>query len=75
VGLVDAAAELLGLQAGDPPVELLLVGQLDAEAALGGVREDVPVVMQGGIDVDGDAHGDPSAGGRLSRGAALLSVS
>ena len=37
VGLVDAAGQLLGLETGDAPVELLLVGQVDAEAALGGV--------------------------------------
>ena len=55
--VLDADLQLLGLQAGDAPVELLLVGQLDAEAPLGGVGEDVPVVVQRGVDVDGDAHG------------------
>ena len=40
----------------DPPGELLLVGQLDAEASLAGVREDVPVVVEGRVDVDRDAH-------------------
>ena len=38
-------------------VDLLLVGQLDAEALLGGGGEQVPVVVQRRVDVDGDAHG------------------
>src|SRR3954470_15507048 len=57
VGLLDAAGQLLVPQARDPPGQLLLVRQLDPEAAAGGGREDVPVVVEGRIDVDGDAHG------------------
>ena len=49
--------ELLGPQPRDPPRELLVVGQVDAEAALGDRGELVPVVVQRGVDVDRDAHG------------------
>ena len=49
-------AQLLVAQAADPPGVLVLVGQVDAEAALGGVGELVPVVVQRRVDVDGDAH-------------------
>ncbi len=51
-----------------PQVELLLVGQVDAEPPLGGVAEDVPVVVQGGVDVDGDPHAE--AGYRRRHGSA-----
>jgi hypothetical protein len=56
VGLLDARLDLLGPQPLDPP-QLVAVGQLDAEAPLGGDGELVPVVVQRGVDVDGDAHG------------------
>ena len=49
--------DLLAPQRRDLPGELLLVGQLDAEAPLGGgLRELRPVVVQRRVDVDGDAH-------------------
>jgi hypothetical protein len=51
-----AGVELLGLEAVDLPHHLLLVGDRDAEAALRDLLEQVPVVVEGGVDVDGDAH-------------------
>ena len=48
--------ELLVLQARDPPRELLLVGQLDAEATTSRGGEHVPVVVERGVDVDCDPH-------------------
>src|SRR4051812_3566117 len=62
VRLGDADLELMGLQARDPPVELLLVGQLDAEAPPGRLGQAVPVVVEGRVDVDGDAHAGPGRG-------------
>ena len=56
VGLLDGGRELLGLEAVDLPHDLLRVGDRDAEAALGDLLEQVPVVVQGRVDVDGDAH-------------------
>ena len=56
VRLLDAEVQLVVAQARDAPVQLLLVGQVDAEAAQGGGRQPIPVVMQRGVDVDGDAH-------------------
>src|SRR4029450_8612216 len=52
----DAGAQLLVAQAGDPPRVLVLVGQVDPEAALGGAGELVPVVVQRRCDGDGDGH-------------------
>ena len=57
VGLGDADGELVLPQAGDPVGRLDLVGQRDAEAPAGGVGEDVPVVVEGRVDVEGDPHG------------------
>ena len=57
VGLGDADGELVLAQAGDPVGRLDLVGQRDAEAPAGGLGEDVPVVVEGRVDVEGDPHG------------------
>jgi hypothetical protein len=56
VGLGDAGLDLLGPEAADGPGDLLVVRKVDAEPALGGGGELVPVVVQGGVDVDGDFH-------------------
>jgi hypothetical protein len=56
VGLLHGGPDLLRPQRVDLPDGLALVGQVDAEALLGHGREGVPVVVQGGVDVDGDAH-------------------
>ena len=56
VRLADGGVELLGLEPVDLPHDLLRVGDRDAEAALRDLLEQVPVVVQGGVDVDGDAH-------------------
>src|SRR6185437_396446 len=56
VALLDTQGELVVSQPRDAPGELLLVGQLDAKAPAGDLREHVPVVMQRGVDVNGDAH-------------------
>ena len=37
-------------------IDLLRVGDLDAETALRDLLQQVPVVVEGGVDVDGDAH-------------------
>jgi len=60
VRVLDAHAQLLFAETAAGPRDLLLVGQLDAEAALGRGREQRPVMVQGRIDVDGDAHGQSS---------------
>src|SRR3954466_6927546 len=56
VRVLDARPQLLFGQTAADPRELLLVGQFDAEAALGRGGDQRPVVVQGRIDVDGDAH-------------------
>jgi lincosamide nucleotidyltransferase A/C/D/E len=55
--VLDAHAQLLLAQTAAGPRELLLVGQLDAESALGRGSEQRPVIVEGRIDVDSDAHG------------------
>jgi hypothetical protein len=58
VGLPDALDELIAIERGDAPVALLGVGKLHSEALLGDAIEQVPVVVERRIDVDGDArHG------------------
>ncbi len=57
VGLPHRGGELLGLEAVDLPYDLLRVRDRHAEAALGHLLEQVPVVVQGRVDVDRDAHG------------------
>ena len=71
VGLLDAEVQLVGPQARDAPVQLLLLGQVDAEAAQCGGRQPVPVVVQRGVDVDGDAHARRA--GRLRASSVRLS--
>ena len=66
VGVGDRGAQLLVAQAADLPGVLLVVGQVDAEAALGGFGQLVPVVVQRGVDVDGDAHAAGPSVPRLS---------
>src|SRR6476660_4641114 len=56
VGVRHVHPQLLVAQAADLPGVLVVIGQLDAEAALGRVGQLVPVVVQRGVDVDGDAH-------------------
>ena len=56
VRLLHDGRELLGLEPVDVPHHLVLVGDRDAEAAVGDLLELVPVVVQRGVDVDGDAH-------------------
>jgi hypothetical protein len=57
MGLDDADVDLLGAQGADAPADLLLVREVDAEAPLGGGGELVPVVVERGVDVDGDPQG------------------
>ena len=56
VALLDAELELVGAQTGDAPRELLVVGQLDAEASHRDLREHVPVVVERRVDVDRNPH-------------------
>src|SRR4029077_7769038 len=56
VALLDAQRQLLGTQARDAPGELLLVWKRHAEAPHRDLREHVPVVVQGRVDVDCYAH-------------------
>ena len=44
--LLDADLQLICSQPGDAPRELLLVRELDPEAAHGDLRERIPVVVQ-----------------------------
>ena len=58
VGLVDAGLQLLGLRAASiAHVYWRVVGQVDAEAALGDLGQLVPVGVQRRVDVDREAHG------------------
>jgi hypothetical protein len=57
VRLGHADVDLLGPQPRDRPGDLLVVGQVDAEPLLGNGGELVPVVVQRGVDVDGDPQG------------------
>ena len=58
VALLDDRRELLGLEPVDLPHDLVGVGDRDAEAAVGDLLQLVPVVVEGRVDVDGDAHLD-----------------
>jgi hypothetical protein len=55
VGLTHAFHELLVLEGRDAPGLLIGVWKLHAEAVPGDPVEQVPVVVERGIDVDGDA--------------------
>ena len=56
VGVRDAGDELLLVEADRRLGDLILVGQVDAEAALGRGGDERPVVVQRGVDVDRDAN-------------------
>src|SRR3954452_6012493 len=56
VRLLDHALQLLGTELVDLPDALLLVGEVDAEPPPGRLGEVAPVVMQRGVDVEGDPH-------------------
>ena len=56
VCLADGGVQLLGLEAVDLPHDLVGVGDRDAETALRDLLQLVPVVVEGRVDVDGDAH-------------------
>src|SRR5436309_2481031 len=53
--LLDAGDQLVAFEERDAPVGLVLVGKLDAETLLRDVVDQVPVVVQGGVDVQRDS--------------------
>ena len=58
VRLLDAVHDRVALEHGDAPVALILVGQVDAVALVRDSLEQVPVVVQGRVDVQRDLrHG------------------
>jgi hypothetical protein len=59
VRLLDAFDDLIPLEDRDAPVALLLVGQVDAEALERHPLEQVPVGMDGGVDVQCDLRHGP----------------
>ena len=54
VRLAHGRDQLVLLEPGYPPLALLVVGKRNAEAGLGDLVEQVPVVMERGVDVEGD---------------------
>jgi hypothetical protein len=68
VRVLDAHAQLLLVQPALRPRELLLVGQLDAVAALGRGGDQRPVMVQRRVDVDGDADTPNLRGGSQAIG-------
>ena len=56
--LLDAVDDRVALEHRDAPVALVLVRQVDAVAVLDDPLEQIPVVVEGGVDVERDpGHG------------------
>ncbi len=72
VRLLDAVDERIALERRDAPVALLLVGQVDAVALARHSLEQVPVVVQRGIDVYRDLGHRRSAARSLYRASTAL---